>query len=177
MPCLFTLSQVKMPKTDGWLERTVLTSEGLIYNICDLFDGRLQQQTMAAAAATSSGVGSSSSSRGAISQTLFSQVSPLEWRSTKKTQLRCHLYGYDTPLHAGCATVINDGLENKEWGSNRLPKCPDYCVWEALSMTASFFILGVRTVGGAVGWMCGVLVAGRVGGVTREGGGLSKFNR
>lgn len=40
---------------DGWLELTALTLEGLIYNICDLFDEQLQQQTIAAAAAAARG--------------------------------------------------------------------------------------------------------------------------
>lgn len=35
-------------KEDGWLQLTALTLKSLIYNICDLFDERLQQQTIAA---------------------------------------------------------------------------------------------------------------------------------
>lgn len=42
-------------KWDGWWQLTALTLEGLIYNICDLFDERLQQQTIAAAAAAAAG--------------------------------------------------------------------------------------------------------------------------
>lgn len=42
-------------KEDGRLKLTTLTLESLIYNICDLFDERLQQQTIAAAAAAAAG--------------------------------------------------------------------------------------------------------------------------
>lgn len=40
---------------DCWLQLTALTLKSLIYNICDLFDERLQQQTIAAAAAAAAG--------------------------------------------------------------------------------------------------------------------------
>lgn len=39
----------KAKKSEGWLKLTALTLKSLIYNICDLFDERLQQQTIAAA--------------------------------------------------------------------------------------------------------------------------------
>lgn len=45
---------------DCWLQLTALTLKSLIYNICDLFDERMQQQTIAAAAAATAA--------GAISQ-------------------------------------------------------------------------------------------------------------
>lgn len=40
-------------KEGSWLKLTALTLKSLIYNICDLFDERLQQQTIAAAGAIS----------------------------------------------------------------------------------------------------------------------------
>lgn len=43
-------------KEDGRLKLTTLTLESLIYNICDLFDERLQQQTIAAAAAAAGAI-------------------------------------------------------------------------------------------------------------------------
>lgn len=61
MSVLVFLWWTSKAKEGNWLKLTALTSKSWIYNICDLFDGRQQQQTMAAEAA------------GAISQ-----VSPLE---------------------------------------------------------------------------------------------------
>lgn len=51
-------------KYDGWLKLTSLTLKSLIYNICDLFDERLQQQTIAATPAAAA----AAPAAGAISQ-------------------------------------------------------------------------------------------------------------
>ncbi len=52
------------------MKLTALTLKGLIYNICDLFDERLQQQTIAAAAAAAAKAAAAAAAEaaGAISQ-------------------------------------------------------------------------------------------------------------